>query len=66
METLLPTLVLTAIILLMVIAGMGIRIILIKDGKFKGTCASNSPFLNKDGESCSMCGKKPEEACPNN
>ena len=66
METLLPTIVLTAIILLMVIAGMGIRILLIKDGEFKGTCASNSPFLNKDGESCPMCGKKPDEACPNN
>ena len=28
---------------------------------FAGTCASQSPFLNKDGESCSFCGKSPDE-----
>ena len=32
-----------------------------KDGKFAGTCASQSPFLNKDGENCSYCGKTPEQ-----
>ena len=28
---------------------------------FAGTCASQSPFLNKDGENCSYCGKTPEQ-----
>ena len=32
-----------------------------KDGKFAGTCASQSPFLNKDGDSCSFCGKTPDQ-----
>ncbi|MEQ8549153.1 MAG: hypothetical protein RIC03_14665 [Cyclobacteriaceae bacterium] len=36
---------------------MSVRLILKKDGEFKGTCASQSPFLNKSGESCGFCGK---------
>ena len=31
-------------------AGIAIKIWAKKDGKFAGTCASQSPFLNKDGE----------------
>lgn len=44
---------------------MSVRLILIKDGKFKGTCASQSPFLNKEGGTCGYCGKNMEagEAC---
>ena len=44
-----------------VFIGIGIKIILKKDGKFAGTCASQSPFLNKDGDSCSFCGKTPDQ-----
>lgn len=44
-------------------AGIAIKIIVKKDGKFSGTCASNSPFLNKEGESCGLCGASPEEMC---
>ena len=43
---------------------LSLRIILIKDGEFKGTCASQSPFLNKEGEPCSFCGKDPAD-CDN-
>ena len=43
------------------VAGIAIKLWAKKDGKFAGTCASQSPFLNKDGESCSLCGKSPEE-----
>ena len=42
-------------------AGIAIKILAKKDGKFAGTCASQSPFLNKDGENCSYCGKTPEQ-----
>ena len=47
--------------------GMSVRLLLVKNGEFKGTCASQSPFLNKDGASCSFCGKtvKPGESCAN-
>ena len=36
---------------------MLVRVIFLKDGEFKGTCASQSPFLNKEGEACGFCGK---------
>ena len=42
-------------------AGIAIKIWANKDGKFAGTCASQSPFLNKEGENCSYCGKTPEQ-----
>jgi hypothetical protein len=44
-------------------AGIAIKILVKKDGEFAGTCASQSPFLNKEGENCSFCGAKPEEKC---
>ncbi|WP_338237723.1 hypothetical protein [Persicobacter diffluens] len=43
---------------------MSVRLILKKDGEFRGTCASQSPFLNKSGEPCGFCGKTPEQ-CKN-
>lgn len=43
------------------VAGIAIKIWGKKDGKFAGTCASQSPFLNKGGEPCGMCGKMPSE-----
>ena len=45
--------------------GMAVKIWGKKDGKFEGTCASQSPFLNQDGEACSLCGKAPSEQCAN-
>jgi hypothetical protein len=36
---------------------MSVRLIFLKNGEFKGTCASQSPFLNKEGVTCSFCGK---------
>ena len=46
---------------------MSVRLILLKNGEFKGTCASQSPFLNKEGVRCGMCGKTvgDGEACGN-
>lgn len=46
-------------------AGIAIKILLKKDGEFSGTCASNSPFLNEEGEACSFCGAMPDEQCKN-
>lgn len=40
---------------------MSVRLIFLKDGQFKGTCASQSPFLNREGAACGLCGKKPGE-----
>ncbi len=44
-------------------AGIAVKILLKKEGKFAGTCASNSEYLNKDGEPCSFCGARPDEMC---
>ena len=36
---------------------LSLRIIFLKDGEFKGTCASQNPLLNPEGEQCGYCGK---------
>lgn len=54
-------LLLTIGLLVLAFAGIAIKIWGKKDGEFAGTCASQSPFLNKEGESCSFCGKSPDQ-----
>ncbi len=51
----------TIALLLLAVAGIAIKLWAKKDGEFAGTCASQSPFLNKSGESCGFCGKTPEQ-----
>ena len=43
------------------VAGIAIKIWAKKDGEFAGTCASQNPVLNKDGEACGFCGKTPDQ-----
>jgi hypothetical protein len=44
---------------------MSVRLLFIKNGEFKGTCASQSPWLKKEGATCGYCGKdlSAGEAC---
>jgi len=46
---------------------MSVRLLLLKKGEFKGTCASQSPFLNKEGAPCGYCGKviSEDQSCGN-
>ena len=46
---------------------MSVRLIFLKKGEFKGTCASQNPFLNKTGEPCGFCGKTVDvgDSCAN-
>lgn len=37
---------------------MSVRILILKNGQFKGTCASQSPFLRNEGTTCGFCGKE--------
>lgn len=60
---LLKLLALTVALLGLGFAGIAIKIWAKKDGKFAGTCASQSPYLNKDGEACGFCGALPEDKC---
>ncbi len=45
---------------------MAVKLIFKKNGEFSGTCASQSPFLNKEGVTCSVCGNDPTKCESNN
>lgn len=51
----------TVVLLGLAFAGIAIKIWAKKGGEFAGTCASQSPFLNKEREPCSLCGKMPNQ-----
>ena len=51
----------TLALLAVAVAGICIKLWAKKDGEFAGTCASQNPMLNKDGETCGFCGKTPEQ-----
>lgn len=36
---------------------------IIKGEEFRGSCASNNPYLKNELGGCTVCGKKPEEEC---
>ena len=36
---------------------MSVRLLLVKGGTFRGTCASQSPFLRNQGGTCGYCGR---------
>jgi rRNA maturation endonuclease Nob1 len=52
-------------LLALAFAGLAIKILVKKDGKFQGTCASASPHLSNGDGSCSSCGSRPEQRCKN-
>ncbi len=58
-------LLITIVMLGLAVAGIAVKLLFKKDGKFSGTCASQSPFLNAEGEACSLCGARPQEQCKN-
>jgi len=49
--------------LALLFCGVGIRILLLKDGKFRGSCGSQN--VTGDGK-CSICGKTDTSGCDNN
>lgn len=54
-------LIVTLILLGLAFAGIAIKIWSKKDGEFAGTCASQNPMLNKDGQPCGFCGRTPDQ-----
>lgn len=60
---LLPVVLVSIVLVLIAFALFSVRLLLLKNGQFRGTCASNSPFLQKEGAVCGVCGRKPGEAC---
>jgi hypothetical protein len=51
------------VLLALGVLGIAIKIWAKKGGEFAGTCASNNPLLNQEGESCGVCGARPDEMC---
>ena len=45
--------------------GIALRLIFVKGGEFRGSCASNNPMLKNEIGECTVCGAKPEEECKN-
>ena len=57
------TVIISIILVALSLAGIAVKILIQKNGQFSGTCASNNPFLNKEGEACGYCGAKPGDQC---
>ena len=56
-------LVATIVLLGLAFFGLSLRLIFVKGGEFRGSCASNNPLLKNEIGECTVCGAKPEEAC---
>jgi hypothetical protein len=57
--------VISILLLALGFAGIAIKILLKKNGKFAGTCSSNNPLLQNEGGACGICGASSEEKCKN-
>jgi hypothetical protein len=57
------TLLLTVAVLGTAFTLLASRILLVKDGEFRGTCATNNPMLKDQIGSCPVCGKVDDEPC---
>ena len=53
------------VVILLIVAGIAVRIIMLPGGEFRGTCGTNTPFNQREGGKCQVCGKSADEACPN-
>lgn len=62
MNTFTATLILTLGVLILFFVGLGIRILLLKNGEFRGSCSSNNPYNQREGK-CGVCGKEAGEMC---
>ena len=59
----LTTILLAVLFIGLAIGGLALRIIFVKNGEFRGTCATNNPMLRNQIGECTVCGKKPDEDC---
>ena len=57
------TVLLSLLIVGLCVIGLSLRILLVKDGEFRGTCASNNPMLTDRVGNCTVCGSKPGDEC---
>jgi hypothetical protein len=57
------TVLLTIGVLAAAVTLLALRILLVRNGEFRGTCASNNPFLKTQLGECLACGKTETESC---
>ena len=62
MNMTLAVILITILLVGLAFAGIAIKLLVKKDGRFAGTCASNHPMFQEDG-ACGFCGARPEEKC---
>lgn len=63
MQMILKIILITVSLLALAFAGIGIKLLLKKNGTFAGTCASQNPLLQKEGARCGLCGAEAGETC---
>jgi hypothetical protein len=57
------TILLAIVVVGSAMALIGLRIIFVKGGEFRGTCATNNPMLKNEIGECTVCGAKPGDDC---
>lgn len=58
-----PVIIVSILIVMLAFASFSVRLIFKKNSEFRGSCASNNPFLQKEGVVCGVCGRKNGEPC---
>ncbi|GAB3175374.1 hypothetical protein [Telluribacter humicola] len=58
-----PVLIVSIVLVLIGFFLFSLRLLFVKGGEFRGTCANNNPYLRNDGVTCGVCGRKAGEAC---
>ena len=61
----LPVLIASISFVLIAFAMFSVRLLFVKKGEFRGTCANNNPYLQNEGAVCGVCGRKAGESCGN-
>lgn len=56
MNTIIATVIIGGGLMTLAFAMIGIRLLVLKNGEFKGTCSSNNPLLADKTGSCTICG----------
>ena len=62
MNTFLSTLIIIFVVFLVSFVLINLRQV-VTGQEFRGTCATNNPMIKDQMGECTVCGKKPEEAC---
>ena len=59
----LTVIIVSIIIVMLAFASFSVRLIFKKNSEFRGACANNNPFMQKEGIVCGVYGRKSGEIC---